>query len=281
VLLTQDANGQFGRITGDTQRYAGRLKKTTPGGARLGAIQWVEGQNCRHLRGQAVTLQLRVRCSENAKAIRCGIVESAKTEDSITRDAISNWVTAPVTLIADYSFAGTPDSVVSDTTWQTLSYTATLGSSFNNLGVLIWSETALSQNATLDIEAVKLASSSQPTTFVPRDAALELEICQRYLEIFQRSFGNGNAFSTTQAAVVLQFRTQKRAIPTISNTSLSGCSLMNAGGGGLAVTSFSFNTVSELSFDVRPSVSSGLVAGNGTYLFGASGGTTILADAEL
>jgi hypothetical protein len=224
---------------------------------------------------------MRVRCSESTKTIRCGIVESTKTEDSITRDAISDWTTTPVSLITDYSFSGTPGSVVSDTTWQTLSYTATLGSSFNNLAVIVWSETGLSQNATLDIEAVKLAPGSQPTAFVPRDVASELEMCQRYLEIFQRSFGNGNAFSTTQAAIVLQFRTQKRATPTLSNTSLTGCFLMDAGSSGLAVTSISYSTVSELSFDVKPVVSSGLVAGNATYMYGSAGGTTILADAEL
>jgi hypothetical protein len=195
VLLTQDASGQFGRITGDTQRYAGQLKKTAASTTRLGAIQWVEGANCQHLRGQTVTLQLRVKCSESTKTIRCGIVESTKTEDTITRDAISDWTTTPVTLITDYSFAGTPGSVVSDTTWQTLSYTATLGSGFNNLGVVVWSETGLSQNATLDVEAVKLAPG-QPTAFVPRLWGSELALCQYYY--YRETYG---AFTFVCAAI--------------------------------------------------------------------------------
>lgn len=225
VALFQDANGQFGQITGGQQRYAGQLKKTASGTTRLGTVQWIESQNCYHLRGQTVTLQMRVRCSENTKTIRCGLIESTKTEDTITRDPLSDWSTTPVSLIADYTFSGTPGSVVSDTNWQTLTYTTTLGGSFNNLGILVWSETTLSQNATLDIEAVKMSVSDYVTQFVPRSISEELNLCLRYCNRIQSSslytnFATGATSSTNAARYTLLFP-RMFAVPTLSRSSLS------------------------------------------------------------
>jgi hypothetical protein len=286
VLLTQDASGQFGRITGDTQRHAGQLKKTASGTTRLGAIQWVEGANCQHLRGQTVTLQLRVRCSESTKTIRCGIVESTKTEDSITRDAISDWTTTPVSLITDYSFAGTPGSVTSDTTWQTLSYTATLGSSFNNLGVLIWSETGLSQNATLDIEAVKLAPG-QLTSFVPRLLPSELGLCQYYY--YRETWGTTVAFELTFAAIssnsskviaVWRLPTSMRIEPSLVVSDATGFQVYY--GSVADVTTMSLRRNSLNSIELEAGHNGSLTAGSAAFI--RSDGTTgrwLAADAEL
>lgn len=225
VLLTQDANGQFGQITGGGQRYAGQFKKTASGTTRLGTVQWIENVNCYHLRDTEVTLQLRVRCSEASKTIRCGIIESTKSADSLTRDPISDWSTTPVSLITDYTFSGTPGSVVSDTNWQTLSYTATLGSTFNNLGVLVWTETGLSQNATLDIEAVCVSISGASIVFVPRSISEELALCYWYFfrQYFpsQRTniqFCMGNTGDNNRVLALWPFPLPMRSVPNFGHS---------------------------------------------------------------
>jgi hypothetical protein len=191
-VLTQSGPIDAQRIDGSAQRYAARLTQKQTTAQQIGLAQIIEGVNCRHLRGQSVTLSARVRCSAACTA-RIAVLEWAGGEDSVTSDVVADW--ANWTLAANVS---APGAIVSTSlnaaAWAELEQTVTLGNTFTNLIVFVWTS-ALDTSATLDLEALQLERGSAVTPFEVRPVGGELALCQRYYQVFHP----GNAYFVAYA----------------------------------------------------------------------------------
>jgi hypothetical protein len=169
-----------------------RLTQSQASAQRMGYSQIIEAANCKHLRGKSVTLSGRVKFSLNA-ALRYAILEWTGTEDAVTSDVVNDWTNGVYT--AGNFFLGsnltvsavgsiTPSSA---TLTELTTLTAMLGSSFNNLIVLIWTEGTAAQNATLD-GALQLevtdATFPAATPREHRSFQIELALCQWYYRVF-------------------------------------------------------------------------------------------------
>jgi hypothetical protein len=225
-VLTQSNPIDAERIDGDEQRYAIRLTQKNATAQQIGLAQIIEGANCQHLRGQEVTFSVRAQCSA-AETVNVAVLEWGGTEDSVTSDVAASWSGSGLpTLATSVTQAGsTGQTALSVSTWADVSTTVTLGSSFTNLIIFVWSDTTLAQNATLDLEAAQLERGATATPFEVRPTGAELALCQRYYQAIGGDhpyylFGAGILINTSDARTPL-FYTQKRVVPTVSVSSPS------------------------------------------------------------
>lgn len=179
----------------------GKLKgrDTTVGGGRFngvvtcvtannkyGVIQYIKGENCRDLRGQTVTLSAHLSVS-NARLgnIKMGIIEWTSTEDTLTSDPISSWGADGVTptLAANFAFINTPANLSVTTTPTTYTVSVTLGTTFNNLAVIIWNDDkAFTANDEFYVTDVWLSRDAAGAPFQWRPGSQELFLCMEYFQ---------------------------------------------------------------------------------------------------
>ena len=194
-VLTQNAAGcavaqQTFQSNGRPQNVLLTQNQGTAG--RIGFAQIIEGKNCTHLRGQQVTLSFDYRYSL-ADPVRYAILEWTGTEDSVTSDVVSNWTSTNFTtgnffISTTTTLSGTTNMTPSANTWTAATpLTVTLGSSFTNLIVFIWTENAPAQNNTLQLTNVQLEPGASKTDFDRRGFPLELSMAQRYLYVFRQT----------------------------------------------------------------------------------------------
>ena len=139
--------------------------------------------------------------------------------------------------------------------------------------------------ATFYITGVQLEKGSTATSFDYRPYTTELSLCQRYLPTWRANesgngFGfNGQAYSTTQALIILPFNVTARTRPTgivVSNSSDFG--LLNTLATSLnAAGTVSFNQSTNFALMVGVSGSSGIIAGNATIMAGLNTSAYIYA----
>lgn len=194
-VLTQNAAGCA--VAQQTFQSNGRphnvlLTQNQATAGRIGFAQIIEGKNCTHLRGQQVTLSFDYRYSL-ADPVRYAILEWTGTEDSVTSDVVSNWTSTNFTtgnffISTTTTLSGTTNMTPSANTWTAATpLTVTLGSSFTNLIVFIWTENAPAQNNTLQLTNVQLEPGASKTDFDRRGFPLELSLAQRYLYVFRQT----------------------------------------------------------------------------------------------
>lgn len=215
-----------------------RLTQSQAAAQRMAYAQIIEGKDCKHLRGKQVTFRFgRVRCSAS-QPLRYAILEWTGTEDTVTSDVVNDWTSTDYTdgagkffVDANITPAGnTSHTPAAATLTDGPSLTVTLGSTFNNLIVLAWTEGTAAQNVTLDLGKAQLEVGSVATEFERVPAAQNVILCQRF---FEKSYGIDVAPGTvtdvgsaimeitisannfTQAAAPLRFNTQKRVTPTM------------------------------------------------------------------
>jgi hypothetical protein len=223
-VLTQSNPIDAERIDGDTQRYAARLTQKQATAQQIGLAQIIEGANCRHLRGQEVTFSVRTQCSA-AETINIAVLEWGGTEDSVTSDVAASWSGSGLpTLATSVTQAGsTGQTALSVSTWADVSTTVTLGSSFTNLIIFVWTDTTLSQNTTLDLEAAQLERGATATPFEVRPVGAELALCQRYFQLAplpERALGFRSAISGSTNYIRGQgfaLGVPMRAVPTVTD----------------------------------------------------------------
>jgi hypothetical protein len=262
-VLSEVANSvQVQRIDGNEQRYAARLIQNDAASQQIGTIQYIEGINCKHLRGNEVTVSgsLRSNAAINVKAV---IVQWNSTEDVITNDPISNH-SSTVTLAPNFTKAGTEKSISLDANiWKDFSHTVTLNSSFNNLCILFYVTSGILQNTTLDYEKIKLTKGKFATPFVTRDIATELSLCKRYFErrkvtgLFQTLPGSAGIITGSQAARIPFAYSEKRVTPSI--TTVNTFDLLGFSSGSLAgnTATLSFSFILTQGCRISASTSSG------------------------
>jgi hypothetical protein len=208
------------RRNGNIQKYSVRLRQESTTSQQIGTAQYIEGENCQHLRNKEVTLSGSLRCDNNV-TVKVVVVQWTGTEDTITNDPISSWGST-VTLATNFSVAGTEKSIsLTANTWQDFSHTVTLNASFRNLCILFYTTTDIARLTTLDYEAIKLSEGDFATPFEPRPIGMELALCQRYYEEIGgednfQSFGIGYVNNSTSVRVLVPFITTKRTTPTMS-----------------------------------------------------------------
>jgi len=281
--LTQSGPIDAQRIDGSTQRYAARLTQKQTTAQQLGLAQIVEGANCRHLRGQSVTFSARVRCSAACTA-RIAVLEWVGGEDSVTSDVVADW--ANWTLAANVSAPGAIVSTsLSAATWAELEQTVTLGSSFTNLIVFVWTS-ALDASATLDIEAAQLERGSAATPFEVRPVGAELALCQRYYErktVVDLGFYEPGVLNSIRIGNFVTAYAEKRAIPSVSSAAASHFQIND----GLGNTDAGISTSADLigtqrcRFRLDASGTANVAVGTSVYLQATSTHSWIGIDAEL
>ena len=264
-------------VENTTPRMA-RLTQSQATAQRMGYAQIIEGINCKHLRGQTVTFEFgRVRASTSTN-IRIAVLEWTGTEDAVTSDVVNSWTNTTYTAGQFFIASNlTVSSVVQQAlTANTLTdgsaVTVTLGSSFNNLIVFVWTESAVAQNVTLDLGKAQMEIGSVATLFEHRPYGAELALCQRYF--WREPLGtewlqDGNA-GIAGAYTVNNFSTpvQMRAKPTCSFTG-TAFALTNIQTNALVATSAGL-----LSWQVRANVT-------GRFIAQAAAGSFLEAAIEL
>lgn len=175
--------------------YGVRLTQSQASAQRMGLAQIVESAHCRDLRSVISTLAGRVRLSTSDN-IRYAVLEWTGTADAVTSDVVNNWTSTTYT--AGNFFNSTTLNVLAvgqigatANTWRDLTaLNATLGASANNAIVMVWTENAVAQNVTLDLNRVQWEPGSVATVFEARPLCLELDLCEWY---YCKSFALGTA----------------------------------------------------------------------------------------
>lgn len=257
----------------DGLRRMMRLTQSQAAAQRMGYAQIIKGTRCKDLRGQQCSFGGWLRYS-NAAALRFAILEWTGAEDTVTSDVVNDWTNG--TFTAGQFFNSTTLTVravgtitPSANTLTEFLLTATLGSTFNNLILFIWTEGTSAQNSTLDIAAL-FRPGPRVLPVVWRDQADEFRLCQHY-------FYNG---IPSAAGVVLIGGTDIGRVhcnhPTRMRTGPTLSMVVNLGFyDGIAASNITsitnnYSTATVLEFDT--SGASGLTAGNSAVAYQGSGG---------
>lgn len=207
ITVSQQVNQENGTP------YNIRLKQSYATAQRMGIAQIIESKDCIHARGQDVVLSFRFRYSTNLP-IRYAILEWTGTADTVTSDVVNDWTSGTytagnffnssnITVVAVGTFTNAID------TWGAIpDWSGTISSSAQNLIVVIWTQTAVDQNNTLDIGRVQLELGTAATTFEREAYGDTLRKCRRYLPFFPNQSSTvylaaGKCRSTTTAAFPL------------------------------------------------------------------------------
>ena len=259
-----------------------RMTQSQATAQRMGLEQIVESSNCKHLRGQSVNLQARVRSSASL-TLRYAILEWTGTANTVTSDVVNDWTSTTFTtgnffLGSNLTVTATGNTALVANTPATINISGTVGSSANNLIVFLWTEFAAAQNTTLDVGKVQLEPGSTPTIFENVPLSTEEILCKRYYQILPRgTFGESE--STTVAMFGTVFSPQMRIAPTLTLT-LSAPVLNIAGGatvtGASSTIASSGITASGCYFRINGFT--GLTAGF-PHIFSTDG--IVVADSEL
>jgi hypothetical protein len=246
--------------------------------------QIVEGVNCRHLRGDQVTFSFRVECSVT-QDIRYAVLEWTGTEDAVTSDVVATWAATP-TWATNVAPAGSVGSTSVGTTWTDIEHTVTLGSTFTNLIVFIWSGDTVASGNGIGIEAAQLEQGAYKTPFETRPIGMELALCQRYFIGLKPSTANLRfaifiAFSSgTAGAGVLNLPATMRVAPTLLDAAATAADV-RLGGQGAPVTPTGISTFGLLGNIVTLTFTATLTGGAVYEVYLASSTRILKFDAEL
>jgi hypothetical protein len=279
IILTESNSVTTSQLTNVQDGIPTMMRATQSNavGQRMGMLQIVETNNCRHTRGKQVTLSANVRSSISAN-VRYAIIEHVGTEDVVLSDIVNDW--SSTSYIAGGFFIST-NTVVANTNSTTLtpnvvtsiSMTASLTSNLNNLMVIFWSESQLAQNSTIDIGCVQLELGNVATQTEFRDYATEFQMCQRYIQTFIYRSGRPGLRINGYASAVGAVRLSSYMLPVKTRTDgpvgiiLGTWITANCGQPAVAITSdcgielyVTSTAVGEV--DCYPDVSTGLLISN-------------------
>lgn len=174
-------------IAASPSAYVCQVRQADSTARQFGLVQFLPSTRVMSLRGKKVTFAFWARTdSTEITAIRAGIAEWSSTADTMTSDPVSSWSSTP-TLATNYSFVNTPADLTTSSTWTQFQITVTLGSSFNNLALMIWTPNTEAQNDDLYIAQPQLVDhwEALPWGAIELDGVDDLHRCQRF---FQKSY---------------------------------------------------------------------------------------------
>lgn len=263
-------------------------------GSKNGIFQPVEGVNSWDCRGQAVSVQAKIRPSSTAvDNVRMAIVQSTagSMDASSTGDPISAWngpSTNP-TLAAPWSYVNTPTNLGPSSAWSTAPIrieNQVVNSSAVNLGVLIWQDsTANSTSDFVEVTDVQLERGAFCTPFERRPEAIDVALAQRYYEriggIAVEYLGVGFCVSTAVAEIPLFYSERKRATPTVGFGPAAADFQLYVAGGLIAATGISMASAAGRSAKAQVTVAGGLTIGQAAALTTINSSAYIEVNAEL
>lgn len=169
-----------------------RMTQSQATAQRMGIAQIIEGNRCRFLRGGSVTFSGTVRHSI-AAPIRYAILAWTGTEDAVTSDVVNDWTSASYTAGGFFNSTTLTVVAVGSVTPSSATVTAlppltgTVSTATNNIIVMVWTEGATAQNATLDPMNLQLEPGAEATAFEYLPAAVTYTQAQRYWRTFHTS----------------------------------------------------------------------------------------------
>lgn len=140
-----------------------RLTQSNASAQRFGLATILEAKDSQPLRGRQITFRPRVRISAS-QAVRIAVLEWTGTADSVTSDVVSSWTNGTFTAgqffnSTTLTVTGVGSKTPGAATWTDMDgLTVTVGSSCNNLILMIWVGATAAQNVTLDIGKVRLVN---------------------------------------------------------------------------------------------------------------------------
>ncbi|HEY1191064.1 MAG TPA: hypothetical protein VGE74_25750 [Gemmata sp.] len=201
-------------------RYAARSAQTSGSPWRVGLIQFLEAGDTYPRRGQTVRLQLQVR-ADSARTIRYAVLEWTGTADAVTRDVVRDWTSATYTaanffLNSNLNVLATGSVAATNSFAAATAITATVGSSANNLAVIVWTDGTVATGGYFEVAEVGLYDGSGAQSWLPRPCQQELALCQRYLYAVA-TYPMGLAFSAAALSSMgaLSFPVTMRAAPSM------------------------------------------------------------------
>lgn len=226
-VLTQTGTVAVSQVTDPENGFthAMRITQSQASAQRFGFAQIIEGKNCKFARGNSGTLVPRVKCSAST-TIRYAILGWTGTEDAVTSDVVNSWTNATFTAgnffnSTTLSVLGTGSTAVTSATWTSLTtLTASLGSSFTNIIIFIWTDSTQAQNVTLDADYVQFEAGASATAFERRLYAQELANCQWYYRRWDFAastyIAHGNSYSTTAATANMYMQPMRPGTITVT-----------------------------------------------------------------
>lgn len=225
-VLTQTASVSVSGVADPENGYTHsiRLTQSQAAAQRMGLAQIIKGKNCKDLRGKNGALSVRARIS-NSQAIRYAILGWTSTEDTVTSDVVLTWTSATYTagnffLASNVSVLAVGAQTPAANTWTTLdTLTTSLGTSFNNIVVFVWTEGTAAQNVTLDFDYIQFEEGSVSTGAERRLYEHENNLVQAYY-----TTGNFDAFGASGGYVGTRayFKVRMHAIPTVTPIGVGG-----------------------------------------------------------
>ncbi len=271
--------------------YVAQFRNADATARQFGPAQIIEYDKAVAYRGKTVTFSFWARTDgTEVPNIRAGIVEWTGTADTVTSDIVSSWAATP-TLIANAAFVNTPADLALTGTMQQFSVTVTLGSTFNNLIVFLWTPAAEAQNDDFYMTQAQLVEWSQalPWNVIRKSFDEDLTDCQRFYEksydvdvapatvsTLGSVIGGNNIGSASPITIPFPFKVRKRAAPTmalyapstgaVNNVTNSGGTNISAG-----IAAFTGHAAGQ--------------TGSGVFIVSMTAGSTVgahfTADAEL
>jgi hypothetical protein len=268
IGLSQSNPITMGSTAGPTPMI--RLTQANASAQRMGASQQIEANDSRWLRGEKVSLSGKVQISASQR-VNWAILEWTGSGNVAIRDVVNDWTNATLTpgnffVSSNYNVLATGNlTPAANTLTDIPSLTATVGSSMNNLVVVIWTDQTAAQNVTLDF-ALQLERGPQATALEHRPLEDELSACMRFYQSIDGTGLLGQVTSATGAYIVHKFPVRMRATPTITlvKTAWAAASfeiLINALWVSNASASISGTTVTTQGFNTILGGFSGLTAG--------------------
>ena len=206
-------------------------------GTRIRCSQKIESSNSYLLAGKTVTVSYWVKFS-------------AATISSSTATPYNNWYSSldyyttttdgtMISTLPDSNFASYPfTNGTFPTTWTKVSYTATIPTGVNNVGLAFGFDglgnTASADTAYYDLAQVQLELDSVATPFSRAGGSIggELALCQRY---YVQSYGGDSIttanYTSTNAYGVFRFPVTMRTTPTIGFSATSNMTVYSNGAG--------------------------------------------------
>ncbi|WP_395055182.1 hypothetical protein [Polaromonas sp.] len=284
-VLTESGSVTTAKITDPESGapWARRLTQPDAAPKPFGYAQIIESKNIRAYRSVAMNFFMRVKPSF-AGNVRYAILEWTGTADAVTSDVVLNWASASFTpggfFIATVNVIKTGTVAPGAATYGEFSDFGVMGSALNNAILVVWTESAQAQNATLELNRPQFEPGVVHTPHEWRPN--EMELCQRYLPFWSalggQSFGGaGLSYASTAAEFTLPYQVQPRVIPTSIQATPNRFAALT-GIGGLSVASTvtlngSASTLQGLSLILGGT--SGLTAGDGSLLYATGGAATI------
>jgi hypothetical protein len=255
---------------------------------RLALLQIVENKDAKKYRSQQVTLSGKALQGVTGN-IKYAILEWNGTADVVTSDLVNNWASTNYTngnfFITDANLViravGTL-AATNATLHDLAPLTATLGSSYNNLMVMVWTETQLPSTQPLMLVA-QLEAGPHATVLEKLPYGVELDRCQRYTQVIDVSgaqhIASGMCYNTSLAICLKTLSPPMRLEPSLAVSAVASFEITHSSAVIQTTAIVNGGSLPGV-FAFQCSVASGLTAGGGANLRGKATGSLILS-AEL